>query len=70
MRSDLLRVVTCIYNPIRWQTRIAHYKRFREHVPDSGVKLTVVECALGQRSHELGGDPHIQHVAVRADTLA
>jgi hypothetical protein len=70
MRTDLLHVVTCIYNPIRWQSRIAHYKRFREHMLDSGVKLTVVECALGQRPHELGDDPYVQHVPVRASTLA
>ena len=70
MRADLLRVVTCIYNPIRWSTRIAHYKRFRQHMLDSGVHLTVVECALGQRPHELGDDPHVTHVPVRADTLA
>jgi hypothetical protein len=70
MRAELLNVVTCIYNPLRWQSRIAHYKRFREHMLDSGVKLTVVECALGQRPWELGDDPHVQHIAVRADTLA
>ena len=70
MRADLLHVVTCVYNPLRWQTRLAHYRRFREHMLDSGVRLTVVECALGERPHELGEDPHVTHVPVRARTLA
>lgn len=70
MKPEQLHVFTCISNPIRWQTRTAHYKRFREHMLDSGVKLTTVECALGGRPHELGDDPHVNHVPVRADTLA
>jgi len=70
MRADILRVVTCVYNPIWWQTRIQHYGTFRQHMLDSGVKLTVVECALGERPFELGDDPDVTHVGVRADTLA
>jgi hypothetical protein len=66
-----LHVVTAISNPIRWNSRIAHYRKFRDHMLDSGVELTVVECALGERPHELVDDsPHVTHVAVRADTLA
>ena len=65
-----LHVVSVVYNPIRWQSRIKHYRNFRDHMLDSGVKLTVVECALGERPHELGDDPHVTHIAVRADTLA
>lgn len=70
MRADMLHVITCIYNPIRWETRIRHYRNFRAHMLASGVKLTVVECALGQRPHELADEsPHVEHIAVRADTL-
>lgn len=67
---DRLHVVTAIFNPIRWKTRIDHYKVFREHMLQSGVDLTVVECAFGQRPHELGNDQHVEHIAVRAETLA
>jgi hypothetical protein len=70
MDASLLHVVAVIYNPLRWQSRIALYKQFREHMLDSGVKLTVVECAFGQRPWELAEDPHVRHVPVRADTLA
>lgn len=70
MRSDLLHVVTCIYNPIRWGTRIANFKRFRDQMLDHGVTLTVVECALGKRPFELNDVAHIEHIGVHADTLA
>ena len=70
MRAELLHVVTAISNPVRWASRIKLYKDFEQHMLDSGVKLTVVECALGERPHELAGTPHVTHVGVRADTLA
>lgn len=37
---------------------------------DSGVRLTTVECAYGERPHELGGIPHVNHIAVRASGSA
>lgn len=71
MHANLLHVVTAIANPIRWQSRIKHYRTFREHMLDSGVKLTVVECALGHRPHELADDSeHVTHIPVRSETLA
>ena len=36
---------------------------------DSGVNLTVVECAYGERPFELAGIAHINHVPVRAKSL-
>jgi hypothetical protein len=33
------------------------------------VRLTVVECAYGDRPHELGATPGVAHVPVRAKTL-
>ena len=70
MRADLLHVVTVVFNPIRWQSRLTHYKKFREHMLDSGVNLTVVECALGDRPFEVADDPHVRHIPVRARTLS
>jgi hypothetical protein len=70
MRADHLHVVTCVYNPIRWENRIKHAKRFIEQMLDHGVNLTVVECALGRRPHELTDIRHAEHIGVRADTLA
>jgi len=71
MRAELLHVVAAIANPIRWESRIRHYRNFRDHLLDSGVKLTIVECALGERPHELADDSkHVTHVPVRCETLA
>ena len=68
MRADLLHVVTCIANPLRWKSRIACYHDFARHMAESGVHLTVVECAYGERPFELAADG-VNHVAVRAKTL-
>jgi hypothetical protein len=65
----LLHVVTAVANPIRWNSRIRLYRRFEQHMLDSGVALTVVECAYGDRQFELTGNPHVNHVPVRAKTL-
>jgi hypothetical protein len=69
LKAELLHVVTVVANPIRWQSRTALYRDFESHMLDSGVQLTVVECAYGDRPFELAGNPHINHVGVRAKTL-
>ena len=69
MSPDLLHVVTCVSNPIRWRSRLALFGRFAEHMRDSGVRLTVVECAFGDRPFELADDLRFQHVPVRATTM-
>ena len=66
---DTLDVVTAIANPIRWQSRARLYRQFEEQMLDSGVRLTVVECAYGDRPFELAENPHITHVPVRARSL-
>jgi hypothetical protein len=66
---DPLHVVTAIANPIRWQSRARLYRQFEAHMLDSGVRLTVVECAYGDRPHEFGDNPHVTHVPVRARSL-
>ena len=71
MRADLLHVITVVSNPIRWGSRISLYKAFRDHMLAAGVRLTVVECAFGDRPFELeDADPRVTFVGVRAATLA
>lgn len=71
LSPELLHVVTAVFNPIRWESRIRLYKDFRKHMLESGVKLTVVECAFGDRPFELeDDDPRVTHVGVRSRTLA
>ena len=69
MRADLLHVVTAFANPIRWQSRQRLYQAFEQHMLDSGVRLTVVECAYGDRPHLIAGSPAVNHVPVRARSL-
>lgn len=69
MRADLLHVVTCVANPIRWQSRVKLYREFERHMLDSGVYLTTVECAYGERPFECAGTQGVNHVGVRARTL-
>ena len=69
MRADLLHVVTCVSNPIRWESRIRLYRDFEQHMLESGANLTVVECAYGDRPHELAGREGVNHVPVRSRTL-
>jgi hypothetical protein len=70
MRNDLLHVVTAIANPIRWESRIKLFRAFEQHMLASGVNLTVVECALGERPFECDGTAGVNHVGVRARTVA
>jgi len=69
MRADLLHVVTVLANPLRWQSRLKLHQQFEQHMLDSGVRLTTVECAYGERPFELAPNPAINRVQVRAKTL-
>jgi hypothetical protein len=69
MNTNQVRVITAISNPIGWQSRIKLYKEFEQHILDSGVKLTVVECAYGERDYQLlPTSSHVTHIPVRAYT--
>lgn len=68
MRADLLHVVTCFFNPVRWKSREKLYRDFEQHMLDSGVHLTTVECELGDRPFILD-NPHVNHVQVRSHTV-
>lgn len=68
MHAHLLHVVTCVANPIRWESRVRLFDTFAAHMERSGVRLTTVECAFGDRPHVLSG-AYGTHVPVRAKTL-
>ena len=44
-----LYVVTAVFNPQRYQSRIKLYRNFEKYVNDSGAKLITVELAFGHR---------------------
>jgi hypothetical protein len=65
MKPGMLHVVCAVANPSRWDSRISLYKDFEQHMLDSGVKLTTVECEYGERNFQLH-NPHVNMVHVRA----
>lgn len=69
MQSNLLHVVAVFSNPILWESRLRLYRVFEQHMLDSGVHLTTVECVLGERPFQLHTHPKVQHVGVRHKTL-
>ncbi len=70
MRSDLLHVIGVVSNPIRWHSRIRLFHDWAEHMLASGVKLTVVECAYGERPYQIRDDDrYYQVVRVRTDSM-
>jgi hypothetical protein len=67
MIAEQLHVVAARTNPLRWKMPDLIYKEWAEHMLDSGVKLTVVECQYGER--DFTADlPHVNHIGVRANS--
>lgn len=69
MDASLLHVVVTYSNPMRWETRSRIHNEFETHMLASGVQLTTVECAFGERPFELPDHPDINRVRVRAKTV-
>ena len=54
---DNLWVITAISNPVRFKTRFALYRKFKQHVTrELNLNLITVECAYGNRDHQLSDD--------------
>lgn len=69
MKTELLDVVTCVSNPLLWKSRINLYRAFQEHMLASGVRLTTIEAAYGERPFEIDLHPDVNNVHVRAKTM-
>lgn len=65
MQADLLHVIAVSFNPRRFKSHVNNYTAFERHMLESGVRLTVVECAYGDIPHRLAND-EINHVPVYA----
>src|ERR1700758_4755828 len=70
MLSEKLHVIAAAFNPIRWVQPLKHMRDWIEHMLDSGVKLTLVECQYGERSHTEDISPHVNHIKVRSSSPA
>jgi len=51
-----LTVVTCLFNPNRFNSRIRLYKEFAAYIKQFGCRLVTVEVALGERPFETTPD--------------
>jgi len=67
MTPDKLHVIAVRTNPLRWQNPDAIYRNWVDHMIDSGISLTVIECQFGERPFNCR-DGRVNHVGVRART--
>ncbi len=62
---DVLDVVAVVSNPVRFRSRNDLARAFFRHVEESGARLTVVECAFGNRPFEVTSRLEPGHVQLR-----
>ena len=67
MDANQLHVVTVRSNPLGWKQPERVYRQWTQHMLDSGVQLTVVEVAYGEKPFACAL-PHVNHVGLRART--
>lgn len=63
--KDPLYVITVVFNPVRFRSRWALYKKFEKHIEDSGAILYTVECAFGEREFAITESDNPRHIQVR-----
>lgn len=69
MHAHQLHVITARVNPLQWKVPEEIYKDFETHMLSSGVHLTTVECAHGDRDFFHDRNSNINHIGVRAKTM-
>ena len=67
MTPDQLHVFAARSNPVRWATPDKVFNEWAQHMLDSGVSLTVIELAYGERPFTCDL-PHVNHIGVRGKT--
>ena len=70
MDSKLLYVVGVMSNPLGWASRINSTIEWANHMVDSGVNVYLVECVYGDRPFQCLGIPGVNHIGVKAETMA
>lgn len=64
-----LHVVTCVFNPVRYNSRWDLYEDFGQYVYDSGGTLTTIEATLGERESAIRATKYGQHISIAVDHL-
>lgn len=68
MNASDLHVFAARSNPLHWRAPHDNWRVFARHMLDSGVKLTVVECAYGEEPFVCCDIEGVTHIGVRATT--
>ncbi|RBP15853.1 hypothetical protein DFR50_107123 [Roseiarcus fermentans] len=71
--TEILHVVACVSNPLRWQSRIALARAaIAAWLAEPNVHVTLAECAYGSRAHDLAdlASDRVSHIPLRATTMA
>jgi hypothetical protein len=64
-----LHVFAARFNPLRYETPDRIYRQWVDHMRQSGVTLTVIECQYGERPFTCDL-PGVNHIGVRAQSAA
>lgn len=64
MNTDL-HVVTAVFNPWRYKSRVRLYNDFAKYVADSGAILHTIELAMGDRDFTVTDENNPNHIQVR-----
>jgi hypothetical protein len=70
---EILYVVACVANPLRWRSRIALARAaLNDWLKEPNVHITLAECAYGSRSWDLAdlASARLNHIPLRATTMA
>lgn len=67
--KDTLYVITPIFNPMQFKSRIELYKRFERYIEYSGAKLITVEIAWDGRPFEITSPHNKYNLQLRTEAL-
>ena len=67
MENEKLYVVTCISNPVRYNSRYALYRQFAERMEkNENIEFYTIEQAFGRRPFEITDPTNPHHIQVRS----
>lgn len=58
-------IISCYYNPLRFESRARNFEIFYRQLLDSSVPFLIIECAFGNEKFSLGGRRNIIQVRAR-----
>lgn len=59
---DDLWLITCYFNPSKYQTKLINYKKFEHVISESKLNLLTIECAFNNDAFELVPTPNVLQI--------